>query len=78
MGELANEGQHLFEAHEPLARRGRTPDGLADRLLHGFGLVIHGGKVSSSAARGQPVRADDFAGAGVQCASQHSVLMTAD
>jgi hypothetical protein len=78
MGELANEGQHLFEAHEPLARRGRTPDGLADRLLHWFGLVIHGGKVSSSAAGGQPVRAGDFAAADLRRASRHPVLVAAD
>jgi hypothetical protein len=65
MGELANEGQHLFEAHEPLARRGRTPDSLADGLLHGFGLVIHDRKVSSSAVRGQSVPEGDLAGAGV-------------
>jgi hypothetical protein len=78
MGEHANEGQHLFEAHEPLARRGQTPDSLADRLLHGFGLVIHVGKVSSLAVRGQSVPEGDFAGAGVQCASLHSFLMTTD
>jgi hypothetical protein len=65
MSEFANEGQHLFEAHEPLARRGRKPYSLADRLLHGFGLVSHDRKLSSSAVRGQSVPEGDFAGAGV-------------
>jgi hypothetical protein len=46
MGEIADEGQHLFRTHEPLAGGVRTPNHLADRLLERFNLVRHSGKLT--------------------------------
>src|ERR1035437_10767242 len=42
MGEFAGEADQLLDAPQPQTRRGRTPNSLADGLLHGFGFVRHG------------------------------------
>jgi hypothetical protein len=46
MGEFMDEALQLFNTQEPQAGRGRTPDSLADGLLHGFGFVTHTGKLN--------------------------------
>ncbi|MBE0540744.1 MAG: hypothetical protein IH623_05105 [Verrucomicrobia bacterium] len=60
MGELADEGQHLFRTRELLAGGGRTANHLADWLLEWFNLVRHSGKLNPLAVGGQLECALDF------------------
>jgi len=41
MGEFADKGEQVFDAHKPLAGRRRTANGFPDRLLQWLCLVRH-------------------------------------